>query len=596
MKKRKNEEQKIDFKYNLREYWSIMRKYKLVIISILILLLIQEIANITGKYLFKIIVDKGTLFANEGLAKTEFISILLIIAVIYLSIEIINFGINWNRHKFINKIETSAILDLKRKYFNHIIGLSHNFFTTHKTGSLISRLSRGGSALERITDVFVFNGIPLIFQFVVAVTSLIYFDLTSSIIIAITVLIFVTFSFIMQRMQEPSNIEANMNEDIEKANISDIFTNVDSIKYFGKENYIQKRFFNLANKTRLSFVKNWSYYKIMSSFQNFILGMGTFFLVLFSIMKVLNGSMTIGTLVFIYSVYLAILEPLFGFIYGIRNFYRSMADFQDLFSYGKIEAEIKDKKNAEDIKIIQGSVEFRDVEFKYGNRKIFSHFNLQIEPNKKIALVGHSGSGKTTLMKLLYRLYDVNSGSIIIDNQDIKEIKHQSLRNEMAIVPQECILFDDTVYNNIAFSRPSATKAEVMKAIKFAQLDKIISKFPKKEQTIVGERGVKLSGGEKQRVSIARAILADKKILVLDEATSALDSETEHEIQKDLAKLMNGRTSIIIAHRLSTIMTADKIIVLKNGNIVQTGTHAELIKQKGEYQNLWNLQKGGYIK
>ena len=218
---------------------------------------------------------------------------------------------------------------------------------------------------------------------------------------------------------------------------------------------------------------------------------------------------------------------------------------------------------------------------------------MKIPEDKKIALVGLSGSGKTTIVKLLYRFYDIDSGQILIDGKDIRDFKQESLRGEMSIVPQECILFDDTIYNNVAFSKPSASKEEVMSAIKFAQLDKVIEKLPEKEQTIVGERGIKLSGGEKQRVSIARALLADKEILILDEATSSLDSETEFETQKDLNKLMKGRTSIIIAHRLSTIMNADRIIVLRNGKIIQSGKHSELVKEKGEYQRLWNLQKEG---
>ena len=215
---------------------------------------------------------------------------------------------------------------------------------------------------------------------------------------------------------------------------------------------------------------------------------------------------------------------------------------------------------------------------------------------KEILCIAGAGSGKTTLVKLLYRLYDVNEGKILIDNTDIRDVKQESLREEMSIVPQECVLFDDTIYNNVGFSKPNARKEEVMQAIKFAQLDKIIKEFPYKEKTIVGERGVKLSGGEKQRVSIARAILANKKILVLDEATSSLDSQTEYEIQKDLENLMQGRTSIIIAHRLSTVMHADIIIVLKKGKIVQIGNHEELIKQEREYRKLWEIQKGGYIK
>ena len=259
--------------------------------------------------------------------------------------------------------------------------------------------------------------------------------------------------------------------------------------------------------------------------------------------------------------------------------------------------EIKDIENAKEAKIRNGEIVFEDIRFTYPKRKngAINGFSLKIKPNEKIALVGHSGCGKTTLIKLLYRLYDVDSGKILIDGKDIKSFKQQSLRAELSIVPQETILFDDTIYNNVAFSNPSASKSEVLKAMKFAQLDKLVSKLPLKEDTIVGERGVKLSGGEKQRVSIARAILANKKILVLDEATSSLDSQTEHEIQNDLENLMKDRTSIIIAHRLSTIMSADRIVVMEKGKIVQIGKHRELINKRGVYSQLWKLQKGGYI-
>jgi ATP-binding cassette subfamily B protein len=306
--------------------------------------------------------------------------------------------------------------------------------------------------------------------------------------------------------------------------------------------------------------------------------------------------MSLGTIVFIYTVYGTLMNPLFGFVHGMREYFRVMVDFQSLFEYNKIEQEVKDKPDAPILKLQKGTIEFDNISFKYGQRKIFEDFTLKIPKNNKIALVGHSGSGKSTLVKLLYRLYDIDSGSIKVDGKDIREIQQESLRSEMSIVPQECVLFDDTIYNNIAFSKPDATKEEVMDAIKFAQLDRIIKEFPHKEETVVGERGVKLSGGEKQRVSIARAILASKKILVLDEATSSLDSQTEHDIQLALEKLMKGRTTIIIAHRLSTIMMADKIIVLKRGQIVQAGTHKQLITKQGDYKKLWNLQKGGYIK
>jgi ATP-binding cassette subfamily B protein len=461
---------------------------------------------------------------------------------------------------------------------------------------MISRIGRGASAVERMTDIIVFNFLTLILQLTLIFISLIYLELFSAMIILITVIIFLVYSFTLQRLQEKSNIEANKAEDAEKGNIADMFTNIDSIKYYGKEKLIEEKVAKLTDTTRHFYLKNWDYFRWMSSGQAIILGLGTFALLYFSLMKFLNGEITIGTLTFIYTTFAGLLAYIFGFVHGLRGFYRSMADFQELFEYNRFENEIKDKPNATNLKINKGTIEFKNVNFNYGKRKFLENFNLKIKENEKVAFVGHSGCGKTTLVKLLNRFYDVNKGAILIDNQDIKNFKQESVRSETGIVPQECVLFDDTIYNNIKFSNPKATKSQILSAIKFAQLDKVIENFQDKENTIVGERGVKLSGGEKQRVSIARAILANKKILVLDEATSALDSETEYEIQKDLQKLLKGRTAVIIAHRLSTIMNADRIIVLKKGKIIQMGKHSELINQSGEYKKLWNLQKGGYIK
>ncbi len=590
------EKKHIDFKYNFKCYWEIVRKYKFVMLLIILFILVGTIIDLAGNYLLKIIIDNGTEFLAERLSKIDFIHSLISVALIYCAMEIGLIISMWFRMSLINKLETDSIFDLKKKYFSHLMGLSHNFYTTNKTGSLISRLGRGSSALERMTDVFVFTLFPTLFKICVAASAILYFDKTISLILLGTVLVFVGYSFILQRFQEPLNLKANKNEDIEKGNVADTFTNIDSIKYFGKEDYIRKKYESLADNTRESFLKNWNYFRIVGLGQMLILGIGTFLLIYFSINQVFAGVMSIGTLTFIYTTYGKLVGPLYELVHGMRGFYRSMADFQDLFAYGKIESEIKNKVNAKELSIKEGKISFKNVNFKYGKRKIFENFNLFINKNEKIALVGHSGSGKSTLIKLLYRLYDLNEGEILIDDKNITDVKYESLRSEMSIVPQECVLFDDTIYNNITFSNPNAKRAEVLSVIKFAQLDKIIEKFPQKENTIVGERGIKLSGGEKQRVSIARALLANKKILVLDEATSSLDSQTEKDIQNDLAKLMKDRTSIIIAHRLSTIMSADKIVVLKDGKIVQIGSHRELIKQKGEYQHLWNLQKGGYIK
>jgi len=589
-------EKRANIVYSLKVYLSFVKNYKVLAGIILFLVFFLEARYIVESYLFKVLVDKGAMFVAGTILKDEFIRILMILVGIFAIIVFSGFIGRWIEQHLVNILESKIIVDLKKKYFNHLIELDYGFHVTNKTGNLISRFSRGSGAVEQITDVMVYNILSVIFGFVAVIASLIYFDFISAIIVAGTVLVFISFSYYMQKIAQESNVLANDAEDAEKGNVSDIFTNIESIKYYGKEKAVEKKFEGIIDTTKNAFMKNWSYYRWLDSANSIIIGVGTFLLLFFPVIRFLNGEIDIGTIVFIYSVYGLLVEPLYGFIYGLRGVYSSMADFQSLFEYGEIQKKIQDKPNAPKMIISDGEIDFKDVSFNYGRRKIFENFNLKIPKNSKVAFVGSSGSGKTTLIKLLYRFYDVDSGEILIDGKDIRDFRQDSLRSEMSIVPQECILFDDTIYNNILFSNPSSSKEEVMQAIKFAQLDKVIEGFPQKEETIVGERGVKLSGGEKQRVSIARAILANKRVLVLDEATSALDSETEFEIQKDLAKLMKGRTSIIIAHRLSTIMSADKIIVLKDGKIIQQGKHSQLIKESGDYRRFWNLQKGGYLK
>ncbi len=585
----------IEFKYNLGIYLSFIKKYKLMFFSIIFVIFLMESLHLTEKLLFKLIIDRGTEFTALTITKEAFIQSLITIATYFIIITAFLIIFYWMRPHLLNRLNSKVINDLKKRFFNHIIYLDHNFHTTHKTGSLISRLTRGASAVERMTDIIAFNFMPLIIQLIIVSTTIAFFDTTAVIIILGITLALLSYSFIIQRFQEKSSIVANKKEDIEKGNMADFFTNVDSIKYYGKENIISKKFSNLSQETRRAFLKNWDYFRLMRVGQALIISLGTLSLLYVVLMKFIEGTLTLGTVTLIYTAYGSLLMYMFAFVGGLRGLYRAMADFQELFQYNRLSNEIKDKPDAPNIHIQKGTIEFKNINFNYGIRSIFNNFNLKIKENEKVALVGHSGCGKTTLIKLLNRFYDVDSGEILIDGKNIKDFKQESIRGGTGIVPQECILFDDTLHNNIKFANPRASKEEVTNAIKFAQLDKIIKHFPKGEKTIVGERGVRLSGGEKQRVSIARSILANKKILILDEATSALDSETESEIQKDLQELLKGRTSIIIAHRLSTIMNADRIIVLKHGKIVQEGTHGQLINQQGEYKKLWNLQKGGYI-
>lgn len=589
---------KIRFKENLKEYWKLLKKQKRIFFTLLLLTLILNALAIVDKFLFKRIIDDGQVFLSGNLSSNVFINTLIIIGIIFAIVVFSRAIIQWLKVHLLMIMDSQLILNLKKKYFNHIIDLSHNFHQTNKTGSLISRLVRGGNAIEGMTDVIVFNFTPLFFNLIIVGISISYFSFYTGFVMILMSISFIYYSWYIQKKQETPKIHYNKAEDFEKGFISDVMTNIDSIKYFGKEKLIQKKYLTMAQDTKQKSLKYWSYYRWFDSGQVFILGIGLFFLIFFPLIKFLKGDLTIGELTFIYTAYTQLTGPLFGFVWGLRGFYRNMANIQELFEYNKLTKDVKDKPNAKKLNIQKGKIEFKEVSFNYGKKRAFSlkDFSLKIKPNEKIAFVGHSGCGKTTLIKLLYRLHDVQKGEVKIDNNNIKDVNQESLRSEMSIVPQEAILFDDTIYNNIKFANPKAKKQEVLNAIKFAQLDKIINNFPQKEKTIVGERGVKLSGGEKQRVSIARAILANKKILILDEATSALDSETESEIQKSLSRLLKGRTSIIIAHRLSTIMNADRIIVMRNGKIIQQGKHNDLIRQKGEYKKLWNLQKGGYIK
>ncbi len=595
MKERLPKKAELDAKYILKTYWNFLKKHKLLMFGTMLVVMIVTALSFIGRYFFKIIIDNGELYTKNEITSQAFTQIIGLIGIFWIAVLGGNALMRWIRIHLLNKLEIKMMFELKQYYYSHILNLSHKFHTTHKTGSLISRITRGSSAIERLTDFIVFNTLPLFFELIISGLALMALDKRLGLIVLATGTILVVFSGKLQKFQRKLTTLTNEAEDREKAMIGDTFTNIDSIKYYGKEDIVKNKYASIAEKTRNSMFRQWQVYRWISSGEGLITGAGSLGVLFLSINLFLKGTITLGTVTFAWALYGTLIETLRMFMDGLRGYNRSIADFHDLFQYGKISNDIKNKLDAKNLEIKEGVIEFKNVSFKYQENGLFNNFNLIVPKNKKIALVGHSGSGKSTLVKLLYRLYDLDKGQITIDNKNIKEVNQESLRSELSIVPQECVLFDDTIYNNILFSNPKASNKEVMQAIKFAQLDKTISLFPYKEHTIVGERGVKLSGGEKQRVSIARAILANKKILVLDEATSSLDSKTEHEIQRDLQRLMQNRTSLIIAHRLSTIMTADIIVVLDKGKIVQQGTHNQLISKSGTYRELWNLQKGGYI-
>lgn len=594
----------VDTKYNLRTLWKFLKRYKHYVWLLFILIFFIEAISFFDNFLFKWLVDYATFFNDGKIGAEEFLSILLLITLgLFVGLKGIgNAVLRFLKIHLINRLDGKVLSDMERKSFFHMLNLSYKYHINKKTGSIISQFTRGVNKTEDLIDVFVFSFVGVSFRILFSLSAFLYFDLVSGIVLFFTIVIFVTLGVLILHRQRAPQSDANFKEDMLKQNLSDVFQNIDTVKYFGKEKRTYNYFSNLSLKLKRARIKFWDYYRWFELGQTLVIAIGTAAIVYSSFSSFISGNLTLGSVTLIYAALWKLLPSLFHLMNGYRHFILANVDVAALYETFKEENDVVDAPRAKKIKIPSGEIKFESVSFTYPRKvkkdisqAMLKNFNLHIKKNTKIALVGPSGSGKTTIVRLLYRLFDLDEGKILIDNQDISKVTQESLRNSMSIVPQEVLLFDNTIYFNIAYANPKASRRQVWKAIRFAQLDRLIKQLPYGEKTIVGERGVKLSGGEKQRVSIARALLADKKILILDEATSALDSETEREIQRDFEKLMKGRTTIIIAHRLSTIMKADLIIVMQEGKIKEVGTHKQLKKHSGLYNRLWQLQQGGML-
>ncbi len=592
----------INLKYNLKTFWRFISQSKLLVYGTIILSFIGEAITFFDNFVFKYLVDKATLFSQDKITAAVFAQIILYSVLVYLAVRFLGAVVWFIRIKLINRLDARTMSAVEQEAFWHITNLSYKFHADKKTGSIISKFTRGVNKVESFIGAFVFHVFPVFFRLLLSVGVIFYFDIITALILIAMTVVFITVGVIVTNMQKHPQGIANYKEDILKQNLSDVFMNIDTVKYFAKEKPTFRFFRKLSKSLKEARLTFWHYYSWHAGIQTFVIGVGVAAIFYTTFTGFLEGRITLGSITLIYAAVWRLIPLLFGLIHGYREFIRSTVDVDALFAMFKERNEVEDRPRAPSLKVKAGKIDFNHVSFAYpasekkNEKTVLKDFHLDIQPNTKVALVGPSGSGKTTVVKVLYRLFDINEGTITVDGQDISKVKQHSLRESMSIVPQEPLLFDNTIYYNVAYANPTASRRDVWKAIRFAQLDKFIEELPFKENTIVGERGVKLSGGEKQRVSIARAILANKKILVLDEATSALDSETEKEIQRDLDKLMQGRTSIIIAHRLSTIMKADTIVVMGKGQILEIGTHEELKNKRGGlYKKLWELQQGGRL-
>ena len=368
----------VNFKENLKIYFEIIKPYRGLFILVILLAVIMELLAIGEKYLFKIILDKGGEFVVGTISKSYFSQILLIVGAVFTGIVIAKVLNYWFREVFIQKFEANGIFDLKKRFFNHLVHLDHNFHTTHKTGAMISRLNRGTGAFEKLTDFFVYNVSPLVLQVVIIGGSLFFLDWLSALSIILTSVAFIAYGFYITYIQKRAHVESNTAQDIERGTISDVFTNIDSVKYYGKEEFIKKKYADLADNSRTTLLKFWNYGKLFSTGQSLILGVGTFFIIYFPLMNFLAGTLTIGTLAFIYTVYGSLMGHLFGFVHGVRGYYIALGDFDELFEYARAKNAIPDRKNAKALRIEKGEIEFKNVSFTYPNRNEQAINNMNV--------------------------------------------------------------------------------------------------------------------------------------------------------------------------------------------------------------------------
>ncbi|MGW8248876.1 MAG: ABCB family ABC transporter ATP-binding protein/permease, partial [Acidiferrobacterales bacterium] len=385
----------------------------------------------------------------------------------------------------------------------------------------------------------------------------------------------------------------NMNEMDSKANTTaiDSLLNYETVKYFNNENYESSRYDENMERWEAAAIRNQTSLSVLNGGQSVIIAFGVTALMIMASQGVVSGKMTIGDLVLVNAFLLQLYQPLhfLGFVY--REIRHSLADMEKMFDVLAQPPEVEDKPDAKELEAKNGVIRFEHVDFGYDpKRQILFDMDFEVPSGHKVAVVGHSGAGKSTISRLLFRFYDVNGGRILIDGQDIRDVTQASLRANIGIVPQDTVLFNDTIGYNIAYGKTDATMEEVIQAARSAHIHDFVESLPDKYETVVGERGLKLSGGEKQRVAIARTILKNPPILVFDEATSALDSKTEKSIQRELETIARNHTTLVIAHRLSTVMDADEILVLDGGRIIERGTHHQLLSQDGVYTKMWELQ------
>lgn len=544
--------------------------------------------------LYKKIIDVMSLTTDPLAAMPELMTI--IIAIIILD-TVSTFS--WKIAGYAGSaLQAKVMANILNECFYYLHQHSFNFFNDNFTGTLVKKVNRISRAFEGIHDSITWEFLPIALRTSIAISVLFYLNWILGAILLIWATVFVTinYSFSLYKLKHYDLPKVKADSAV-TGQLADTITNHSNIKLFSNQKFELKQFKKVTTDWQQKTKKSWFFSQHAEFVQSFSMITVNILLIYTAIKLWSTGQLSIGDFALIQFYLLELFRQLWDFGRNIRRLYELIADAEEMTEVLNLPIEIQNKKGAKDLEIRHGQVEFKNISFNYTDEQnIIRNLSLKIKPGEKVALIGPSGGGKSTITKLLLRLFNLNTGEILIDKQDISKATQESLRANIALVPQDPILFHRSLMDNIRYGRLDASDEAVMAAAKMAHCDEFIQTFSDKYKTLVGERGVKLSGGERQRIAIARAILSNAKILILDEATSNLDSASEQLIQDALAKLTHHKTTIVIAHRLSTIVNMDRIIVLKEGKIVEEGSHGTLIRQEGSlYARLWNLQVEGYL-
>jgi ATP-binding cassette subfamily B protein len=573
------------------------RDLQLRVIGSLVLLLIAKLATLAVPFTFKwatdALNDQGSALAYADSWLLWIFAAPLVMTIAYGAMRILMAVLTQVRDGLFAKVAMNAVRKLAHMTFVHMHRLSLRFHLERKTGGLTRVLERGRTGIEIIVRMLILQLMPTIIELALIAAVLLYqFDWRYVVVTLITVAVYMYYTYIATEWR--IEIRRRMNESDTDANTKaiDSLLNYETVKYFSAEEREATRYDRSMERYEKASVETYTSLAVLNTGQAIIFTIGLAATMLMCAAGIKDGTKTIGDFVMINAMMIQLYMPLnfMGMVY--REIKQALIDIEKMFSILSLNPEIREDPDALPLRVSDGVIRFENVQFAYEeDRPILQGLNFEVPAGKTVAIVGPSGAGKSTISRLLFRFYDVKGGRILIDGQDIRSVTQSSLRAAIGMVPQDTVLFNDTIRYNIRYGRWDASNEDVEKAAALAQIDSFIRKSPAGYETEVGERGLKLSGGEKQRVAIARTILKSPPILVLDEATSALDSHTEKEIQDALERVSRNRTTLVIAHRLSTIVSADEIIVLDQGRIAERGSHPDLLARHGLYASLWNRQR-----